>query len=803
VRAAPVPDVHAGPVAVLLSELRARAQSERASASLAADLAIRHRAESMRAVLAEGASGSSPALWWAALGRVDVALADGPEDLRAAAQSFDRAFATDPSLKLSRADAMARLHVYEETGRYDEIEDVPIAAGALEWRESELISMAGLAHRRGVESAEWLALANRVLMEPYGLVPFAITPGYGDPFDRVSTALAPGSERGPLISVVMTTFQRGETLRTAVRSVLEQTWGDWELILVDDCSGDEHEALLDEVEAADDRILVIRRPSNHGTYSARNLALVKARGAYITFQDDDDWSHPERLARQVSALRQDEQRVICLSYALHLTSQLEVRFGGRRTRVLGSSTMMLRTDVLRQVGGFDEVRKGGDTELIRRIEAVAPGSRVTLPEPLAFMRLTDNSLSRKEFRAGWVHPARAEYADASMAWHATLRAGDLESARIVHPRPFPVPDHILGVAAEEPRCFDVVVVGDFSEEFVYATPAADALQRALASGARVGIAHLDNPYRGNASERSSIASDVRALIDGERVRRVLPDDPAHARTVVVAGAELLQFAERAQWALEADRAVIVVDDRPAELSAGSRWSFSDALSVLDSMVRTLPHVRVAVLDGAAAEDLREAFPSLRIDHLEVAPPAFLRPIALAPAGAVPVIGFVSGHTAGEWDGESVALASAFPSRGEADVRVLRGSAPAGRADAGKRAEWLNFRGDEMPLPLFLQQVDVVVVAANEMRLRERSSSLRRLIGHATAHGRVVVALGELPEPLRGAAVAYQPGQVAVQVQALTNDHRAFERQLARARDVMAHEAHSGAVTWADVIGHGE
>ena len=500
----PVPDPHPGPVQALLAEVRGRAASERDAAALAADLAIRDRSEGMREVLEAGARGPAPAAWLAALGRVVFSQAPGQEGLRAAALHFDRAFEVDPSLRLSRADAMAYAQVLWDLGRQDEVDRIPVSARALEWREGDLFALAGIAHRRGVESPEWLERANEVLFAPYGLAAIDIDPGEEDPLDRVATGAAPSSRGGPLVSVVMTTFQRGATLLTAVRSVIAQTWRDWELIVVDDCSGEQHDALLEQVEGLDSRIRVIRREENGGTYVCRNVALAQAHGEFVTFQDDDDWSHPERLQRQVDALLADGQKVLCLSYALHVTEQLDIRFGGRRTRVLGSSTMLLRTSVLNAVGGFDEVRKGGDTELIRRIEAVWPEGRVTLPEPLALMRLTDNSLSRADFQPGWVHPARAEYGEASMAWHRTLPPGHADAARIAVPRPFPVPDHILGMRSAEPRTFEVVIAGDFSEEFLYASPAAEALGHALGPGARVGLLQCDTPGRGDAAHGAEL-----------------------------------------------------------------------------------------------------------------------------------------------------------------------------------------------------------------------------------------------------------------------------------------------------------
>src|SRR5690606_6786226 len=113
-------------------------------------------------------------------------------------------------------------------------------------------------------------------------------------------------EDGPLVSVIMTTFRSDRIpLLTSVRSILEQSWRNLELIVVDDCSPPEYADVLAEIEKLDPRISVHRLPKNRGTYAARNVGIALAKGAYITGQDSDDWSHPERIARQVAPLEAD------------------------------------------------------------------------------------------------------------------------------------------------------------------------------------------------------------------------------------------------------------------------------------------------------------------------------------------------------------------------------------------------------------------------------------------------------------------------------------------------------------------
>ncbi|MFN3866702.1 MAG: glycosyltransferase family 2 protein [Demequina sp.] len=796
---APVPDVNEGPIESLLRDVRLRYGSERDSAREAADLAIRDRSAAMLGVLAAAAMPSAHwddvgaaaqqepirvppgvdaarAPWWAALGRVTSALATDVADTRLAAGFFDVARTIDPDLLWSRADVMACAQAYWDTGRGSEIEQIPVAPRALEWREGGLLALNALAHREGAESPAWLELANRTLLEPYGLAPISVRTGKGDPFDRLVAGVGAGTERGPLISVIMSTFQRGATLLTAVRSVIAQTWADWELLVIDDCSGYEYRELLDEVEALDPRIRVVHQEVNKGTYAARNRGISLSQGSFITFQDDDDWSHPERLARQVSPLLGNPMTHVTMSYALHLTDQLHAQFGGRRTRVLGSSTLMARAADLRDIGGFDEVRKGADTELIRRLDVVAPNSRVVLREPLAFMRLTENSLSRSEIRPGWVHPARSEYAEAASWWHRGLGRGTWEQARVGSPRPFPAPERMLHPAEKTTRHYDVVIIGDFSREFYYLSPAAQLLRSALTSGGRVGIVHLDTPYRGAAGKRSFIDDDVRRRLDGVTLRRVLPGESTTTRLAVIASAELMQFAERTRWDIECSEVLLVSDDAPVEAVSGGRWSAVDCVAATESLVGAVP-TRLMVPQADMAPQIRACGLFDSVEVLPITGDTVTPSIAPRPRHHLPVVGRIGSHLPLAWPGTAADTAATYPEDGALDVRVLGHLGPATQQLGRQPRRWCMFSHDEISIPVFMQQLDFYVVG----RAGPLDATEHRLIRMAMSFGRVVIFAGPPPGALGDAVVTCTPVEVVRVVRELGADDEAFARQTARAR----------------------
>lgn len=90
----------------------------------------------------------------------------------------------------------------------------------------------------------------------------------------------------PLFSVILTTFNRSQLLSRAIRSVLQQSFADFELFIVDDYSSDNTQQII--AEFSDDRIIYIRQTENRGVSTARNTGIQQAKGAYICFLDDDD-----------------------------------------------------------------------------------------------------------------------------------------------------------------------------------------------------------------------------------------------------------------------------------------------------------------------------------------------------------------------------------------------------------------------------------------------------------------------------------------------------------------------------------
>ena len=118
-----------------------------------------------------------------------------------------------------------------------------------------------------------------------------------------------------LVSVIMPVHNSAVLLREAATSVLQQTYAQLEIWLVDDCSTDDSWQLMQTLAQEDCRVQLIRLESNGGAAAARNHGIHAARGRYIAFLDADDLWLPQKLERQIAFMQQHHSPLSCAAYA--------------------------------------------------------------------------------------------------------------------------------------------------------------------------------------------------------------------------------------------------------------------------------------------------------------------------------------------------------------------------------------------------------------------------------------------------------------------------------------------------------
>lgn len=117
-----------------------------------------------------------------------------------------------------------------------------------------------------------------------------------------------------LISIIMPTYNCGKFISETIKSVQEQTHQNWELIIVDDCSTDDTQKILEPISRNDNRIHYHRLSHNSGAAAARTKAMELAIGSYIAFLDSDDIWVPEKLEKQLKFMKKNHYNFTCTSY---------------------------------------------------------------------------------------------------------------------------------------------------------------------------------------------------------------------------------------------------------------------------------------------------------------------------------------------------------------------------------------------------------------------------------------------------------------------------------------------------------
>ena len=108
-----------------------------------------------------------------------------------------------------------------------------------------------------------------------------------------------------LVSIIMPSYNTAKFISQTIESVLAQTYTNWELIIVDDCSTDNTDEVVKSF-LSDNRIKYIKNEKNSGAAVSRNRALREAKGKWIAFLDSDDLWLPEKLEKQISFMRKND-----------------------------------------------------------------------------------------------------------------------------------------------------------------------------------------------------------------------------------------------------------------------------------------------------------------------------------------------------------------------------------------------------------------------------------------------------------------------------------------------------------------
>ncbi|MBE8608092.1 glycosyltransferase family 2 protein [Psychrobacter sp. FME2] len=195
------------------------------------------------------------------------------------------------------------------------------------------------------------------------------------------------------VSIIVTTYNSAAFIKNCINSLLNQTIDNIEITVVDDASTDNTVEILKKHSS----IKVIELNENRGTYHARNIGIQYSSGEFITFQDSDDWSHPERIARQLLQLNNNPNTVANFSNFFRVDEKTGLPSCRQNYPLLrlNISSMMIRKRILEDIGKFDDQRRiEADKRLLHTIlSKYGKDSVEYIKLPLAIGLLRKNSLT--------------------------------------------------------------------------------------------------------------------------------------------------------------------------------------------------------------------------------------------------------------------------------------------------------------------------------------------------------------------------------------------------------------------------
>lgn len=202
----------------------------------------------------------------------------------------------------------------------------------------------------------------------------------------------------PLVSVLMTVYNREKYIEEAIESVLASTYKNFELIIVDDRSTDNSLEIAQQFEKNDWRIKVFQNEHNLGDYPNRNQAASYATGKYLKYVDADDMIYPYGLEQLVyymekfpdagyglCSLDQDKDSI----YPFQLSSKEAYQWNYFKSSIFHKAPLssIIRKDAFSDVGGFSKVRHYGDFEFWHKISLKYPV--VLMPHGMVWYRTSE------------------------------------------------------------------------------------------------------------------------------------------------------------------------------------------------------------------------------------------------------------------------------------------------------------------------------------------------------------------------------------------------------------------------------
>ncbi len=449
---------------------------------------------------------------------------------------------------------------FRKLGKHERAKQLIYHALEIKQHPDLLMALANLAD----SNEEKINLINKVY-ESYKLIPLKM-PNKSKPLAYDDLQTIPQNlikSKKHKVSIILPAYNSEVGIKIAIDSILQQTWNNIELIIVDDCSTDSTVDVIKEYMKNDDRIKLLSTELNSGPYVARNIGLKHASGEFVTINDADDWSHCQKIEIQVNHLIAHPHIIANTSEQARMTEDFYFHRRGTRGKYLFtnlSSLLFRRKEVMDKLGYWDSVRFAADGEFMRRLSLVF-GKNTTIDlktGPLSFPRQSDLSLTGNSAFGynGFFMGARKFYFDSFKQYHHFTN--DLYYGEIPQKRQFPVPYPMLPARKKTDRNFDIVMIADFyriKDDAVKLL--VEEIKKNQELGLKTGLAQM---YKYEAGIERSFHKVLFELINEEDVQMIVYGEEINCKLVIIRNVSSLEQWQKYLPKVNTLYSIIIIDE---------------------------------------------------------------------------------------------------------------------------------------------------------------------------------------------------------------------------------------------------
>ncbi|WP_169837742.1 glycosyltransferase [Salipaludibacillus agaradhaerens] len=600
-----------------------------------------------------------------------------------------------------------------------------------------------------------------------------------------------GGKDLPKVSIIVPVYNAENSIKTVVNSLINQTWSNIEVIIVDDGSTDETLNIIRYLAERDSRISCYSTEEYSGNYSARNIGLKVATGEYVTVNGPDEWAHPQKIAYQANHLMHNPDVIANTSLQVCVTEELSfMRVENEVTEYTfsnKSSLMYLREKVIEKLGFWDMVSFGGSQEFVSRlIRIFGQHALVNLTNGVYSFRKADSTSVVLDgcLYKGWQVNAYKEYAESHDHYHES--GGNLKYPFPQEVRPFPIPAPMKPkrvVNKGERRHFDVIIASEFRLLGGTNMSNIEEIKAQKQHGLKTGLVQLSR-YDLNSVER--INPQVRETIDGDRVEMIVYGEKVSCDVLIVRHPPALQEWQKYVPDVKAGRVEVIVN-QPPQRDYGEKgerlYSFKECVKHLKmyfgqegtwypigpEIRKTLDKYHKAELDeiNLAEEDW------VNIIHVD----EWWRGRYTREEGSPIRIGRHSRDQYVKWPESREKMMLIYPTEGPYEIHVLGGAKSPKKVLGELPSNWnVKEFGEESPQS-FLKRLDVFVYYTHS----DWVEAFGRVIFEAMAAGVPVVIEPKYKDLFGEAAIYAEPEEVLKAIEKLMSQPERYEAQVEKAK----------------------